>query len=194
MSIPQPCRLPGFAATLLLGIVGGWVAANHRIPTARAYSGGADRVGDYAVTTAPVMLEYNERTKIQAPQDALFFLDYRAARLVMTIPNYRQINGKTQLIDGFTGRDLVADFKLGESSPQPHFVMTAGALGAKGVGWAPLYVFETTSRQVAVYRVEQLAIGAKSKPKFELLEVQSFAPTDPLPTLPDAGLGGAQAR
>ena len=148
-------------------------------------------MGDYAVTTAPIMVEYNERTKIQAPQDALFFLDYRAARLVMTIPNYRQINSKTQLLDGFSERDLVADFKLGETSAQPHFVMTAGALGAKGIGWAPLYVFETTSRQVAVYRVEQMAIGTKSKPKFELLEVQSFAATDPLPDLPGGGPGGS---
>ena len=161
---------------------------------ARAFSGGADRVGDYAVTTAPVMLEYNERTKIQAPQDAIFFLDYRAARLVMSIPNYRQTGGKTQLIDGFAERDLVADFKLGESSPQPHFVMTSGALGARGIGWAPLYVFETTSRQVAVYKVEQLAVGSKSKPKFELLEVQTFAPTDPLPNLPENEAGSIERR
>ncbi len=186
MSVPQPARLPGFAATLLLGLTLGWVAANYRHPAVHAWSGGADRVGDYAVTTAPISLDYNERTKIQAPQDALFFLDYRAARLVMSIPNFRQSVAGTQIIDGFAERDLVADFKLAESAPKPHFVMTAGSLGAKGAGWSPLFVFETVSRQVAVYRGQPMTVGTRSQPKFDLLEVRSFAPNESLPNLPDA--------
>lgn len=191
MVATPPARLPGFAATLVLGLGLGWLAANYRNPVAHAWSGGADRVGDYAVTTAPVSLDYNERTKIQAPQDALFFLDYRAARLLMTIPNYKQSNQGTQVLDGFAERDLAADFKLGDASPKPHFVMTAGSLGAKGAGWSPLFVFETVSRQVAAYRVQPLAVGTRSQPKFELLEVKSFAPADGLPVLPESGLGGS---
>ena len=190
MSLNPSARLPGFAATLLIGLGVGWLAANHRPSVARGWSGGADRIGDYAVTTAPVIMDYNERTKIQAAEDAVFFLDYRAARLVVTIPSYRQSNKGTQVLDNFVERDLAADFKLNDASPKPHFVMTAGSLGARGSGWSPLFVFETVSRQVAVYRVQPLSVGTRSQTKFELLEVKSFAPALPTPAPSEAGLGG----
>ena len=41
----------------------------------------------------------------------------------------------------------------------PKFKMTTGALGAYSEGWAPLYVFETVTNQVAVYRVSQQSVG-----------------------------------
>ena len=181
-------RLPGFAATLLLGLAVGWFAASHRAPVARAVAGGADRFGDYAVTTATINIDYDDSSKIQAPQEAVFFLDYRAARLLTTIPSLKQTPGGTQIIDGFAERDLAADFKLGESSPKPHFVMTSGSYGAKGARWAPLFVFETMSRQVAVYRVQSQSVGRVTQPKFDLLEVKSFGGATPLPELPGSGL------
>ena len=183
MPTPQSRRLPGFAATLLLGLGVGWFAATSRTPAAKGLSGGADRFGDYAVTTATIAMDYDEATKIQAPQEAVFFLDYRAARLLTTIPTLRQTTSGTQIIDGFAERDLASDFKLGDSSPKPHFVMTSGSYGAKGARWAPLFVFETVSRQVAVYRVQHQSVGKVVKPKFDLLEVKSFAPS---PAVPDA--------
>ncbi len=174
----QPRRLPGFAATLLVGLGVGWFAANTRTPVARAWSGGADRSGDYAVTTATVAMEYNEQTKIQAPREAVFYLDFRAARLMATIPVLKQAMAGTQVIDGFAERDLLADFKLTEAGPKPHFVMTSASFGANGVPWSPLFVFETVSRQVAVYRVQSHSVGKVVQPKFDLLEVRSFAATE----------------
>lgn len=54
--------------------------------------------------------------------------------------------------------------------------MTTGSIGADSGGWAPLYVFETTTSQLAVYRmVMQTTIGTASRPHFELLEMRSYA-------------------
>jgi hypothetical protein len=172
-------RLPT-ALTLAIGILMGWALAGHRPSTVRA--GGGDRYGDDSLTTGPVALQYNERTRTQANQDALYFLDYKAARLVATIPAQRQSIQGTQIIDNFTDRDLIADFRLdAESGPRPHFLMTPGSLGAYGEGWAPLFVFESTSRQVAVYKL-QVQAGAVKTAKFELLELKSFAQLPALPT------------
>ena len=190
MTAPRSRRLPGFAATLLLGLGLGWLAAGARGPTLKAVAGGSDRFGDYAVTTTTVAIDYDEGTKIQAPQEAVFFLDYRAARLLTTIPTLKQTPGGTQVFDGFAERDLAADFKLGEGSPRPHFVMTAGSYGAKGAKWTPLFVFETASRQVAAYRVTSQSVGKVIRPKFDLLEVKSFAPA---PNPADFPLGEPEA-
>lgn len=185
MPLPRSPRLPGFAATLLIGLGAGWFAASSRVPTVRAtMGGGGDRYGDYAVLAAPVALDYDEQTKIQSPRDAVFFLDYRAARLLATIPTIKQTASGTQIIEGFAERDLAADFRLGESAAAPHFVMTAGSLGAKGTTWSPLFVFETGSRQVAVYRVQPLSSGKNSVPKFDLLEVRPYLGEPTLPELP----------
>ncbi len=180
MSNPRR-RIPT-AVTLTIGLALGWALANHRPPVVRA--GGGDRYGDYSLTTGPVAIQYNEQTKTQATQDALYFLDYRAARLVATVPVQRQSTKGSQLIEGFVERDLMADFKIDtERGVNPHFLMTPGSLGAYGEGWSPLYVFETTTKQVAVYKLQAQAVGTKSS-KFELLEIKSFAELPSLPTAP----------
>ena len=179
MSDPQR-RLPT-VVTLVVGLAIGWGLSSQRSPVAKA--GGSDRYGDYALATGPVAIQYNETTKTQATQDALYFLDYRAARLIATIPMERQSVKGSRLIEGFVDRDLMADFKIDtERGVNPHFLMTPGSLGAYGEGWSPLYVFETTTKQVAVYKLQIQAIGSKSK--FELLEIKSFAE---LPALPPNG-------
>jgi len=179
MSEPRRC-LPA-VVTLVVGLAIGWGLASQRPPVARA--GGGDRYGDYSLTTGPVAIHYNDQTKTQATQDALYFLDYRAARLIATIPLERQSVKGSRLIEGFVERDLMADFKIDtERGANPHFLMTPGSLGAYGEGWSPLYVFETTTKQVAVYKLQLQAIGSKSK--FELLEIKSFAE---LPVLPPNG-------
>jgi hypothetical protein len=77
----------------------------------------------------------------------------------------------------------VADFKLDpEAGPRPHFLMTTCELGAYSLGWAPLLVFETTSNQVATYRLQQQTVGTVSQPVFTLLEVRPIAPPAPMPT------------
>ena len=70
----------------------------------------------------------------------------------------------------------MADFKLDpEAGPRPHFLMTTCELGAYSLGWAPLIVFETTTNQVATYRLQQQSVGTSTKPVFELVEVRSIA-------------------
>lgn len=172
-------RIPT-AVTLTIGLAMGWTLAHIRSPTARAVGG--DRYGDYTLAAGPVSLQYNELTKTQAAQDAIYFLDYRGARLLATVPILRQTNSGSQLIDGFVERDLAADFKIDlERGPAPHFLMTPGSLGAYGDGWAPMYVFETTTRQVAVYKIAPQSVGARSQSRFELLELKSFATPLPRP-------------
>ena len=86
-------------------------------------------------------------------------------------------NTSTRLIEPFSERDLVADFKLDlDAGPRPRFLMTTGSLGPNNAGWAPLYVFETTTSQIGVYRMQiQQTIGITSRPRFELVELRSYA-------------------
>ena len=78
-----------------------------------------------------------------------------------------------------SSRDLAADFKLDlDTGPKPYFMMTPGSLGPVTAGWSPLYVIETTSNQLAVYRLHlQETSGKSSRPKFELVQLKSYAPS-----------------
>ena len=122
MSNPRRC-IPT-AVTLTIGVALGWVASNHRPPVAKA--GGGDRYGEYSLTSGPVGVEYNERSKTQATQDGLYYLDYRAARLIATVPMQRQSVKGSHMIEGFAERDLMADFKIdadrtnGSRTRHPH--------------------------------------------------------------------------
>ncbi len=169
----RPRRLPS-SLTLVLGVALGWGLSNSRTPLVRA--SGGDRSGESIVTTGPVMARYDEGLKIMIEQDALYYLDYQGGRLLATIPSSRQSAGSSKLIDTFSERDLVADFKIDlENGPKPRFLMTTGALGAYSNGWAPLYVFESTTNQLAVYRVQQLSAGTNTRPRFDLIELRSIA-------------------
>jgi hypothetical protein len=164
------------AAALAAGVVLGWVLAVLPRPTARA--GGGDRWGDAIVATGPVLIRYDDRLKSPLAQDALYYLDYRGGRLLATVPSYQaQVGGSVKLLSTFAERDLVADFKLdAEGGARPHFLMTTGSIGQYSEGWAPLFVFETTTNQVATYKVQPQNVGLSSRPSFELLEVRSIAP------------------
>jgi hypothetical protein len=166
--------IPTSTIILAVGVVAGVLLGGDRTPTLIA--GGGDRSGDSIVTTGPVTIGYDEGMKVQIPQEAVYLLDYRGGRLVATIPSFRQGSGAPSLINTFAERDLVADFKLDlETGPKPHFLMTTGGLGAYSKGNAPLYVIETATDQLAVYQLQSYSIGRDSRPKFELIEVRSYA-------------------
>jgi hypothetical protein len=166
---------------LLIGLGLGWGMANHQPPSVKAV--GADRYGDYALTSGPISLQYNEQNKVQAPIDALYFLDYKGARLIATVPVQRSSAAGSQMITQFVERDLITDFKIDvDRGVNPHFLMTNGSLGAYGEGWSPLFVFETTTKQVAVYKLSNLSLGARgSSSKIDLFEIKSYAAIPPLP-------------
>lgn len=165
--------LPG-AATLALGIALGWAFANVPRGAVRASSG--DRSGESILASGPVQVGYKDGQRVQISQDALYYLDYKTGRLLATIPSFQQSLGSAKLVDTFAERDLVADFKLDlERGPRPRFLMTTGALGIYGDGCSPLFVLESTTNQVAVYKVQQQTIGRVSQPRFDLIEVRPIA-------------------
>jgi hypothetical protein len=160
---------------LTIGIFTGWGLASFR--PARLNASAGDRSGEAIVTTGPVVIRWDESAKSAVPIDALYFLDYKGGRLLATVPSFQQTTGTAQLIEPFSERDLVADFKLDlDTGPRPRFLMTTGSLGANNAGWAPLYVFETTTSQLGVYRMQiQQTIGVPTRPRFDLVELRSYA-------------------
>jgi hypothetical protein len=173
MSVPRPRRLPG-AITLALGVLLGWGLANLRAPILHAHGG--DRSGESVLATGPTMVRFDDGLRVPLAHDAIYYLDYKGGRLLAVVPIYRGGNVGAKLLDNFAERDLVADFKLDlERGPKPHFMMTTGALGEHSDGWSPLYVFESTTSQVAVYRVQQQTVGTVTRPRFDLVEIRSFA-------------------
>jgi hypothetical protein len=166
-------RLPNILL-LVLGLFLGWGLASMRPAEMRA--SGGDRSGESIVATGPILIRYDEGNKVQVPLDALYILDYKGARLLGTVPSLRQTTGSSHYLGAFAERDLVADFKLDpDTGPRPHFLMTTGSLGTYSAGWAPLYVIESTSNQVAVYRIHQQTVGTTATTRLELLELKSLA-------------------
>ncbi|WP_422930395.1 hypothetical protein [Singulisphaera sp. PoT] len=157
---------------LAAGVIIGWSLASLPGPRAIVRANSGDRVGGSTITTGPVLVRYDEGRKVQVTQDALYYLDYSSARLFATVPSFRQSAGPARIIDNFAERDLAADFKIDLANGQvPKFMMTTGELGAYSEGWAPLFVFETTTNQVAAYKVQQQMVGLASKHRFDLIQV-----------------------
>ncbi len=136
-----------------------------------------DRSGEVLVATGPVLLRWDEGLKTAVPTDALYVLDYKGGRLMATVPTFQQSTNSTHVIEPFSERDLVADFKLDlDTGPRPRFLMVTGSLGVNSAGWAPLYVFETNTSQIGVYRMQiQQTIGLPKRPRFDLVELRSYA-------------------
>jgi hypothetical protein len=156
------------------GVLLGWAGSGFRSTPMRASS--TDRSGECIVTTGPVLMQYDETSKAPIPLEALYFLDYKGGRLLATIPSYRMVGTKMELIDGFIERDLAADFKLDvDAGPRPRFLMASGSLGRFSSGWAPLYVFETTTSQVAVYKMQVgQKYGEAGSGQFDLVQVRRY--------------------
>jgi hypothetical protein len=173
--------------TLIIGLALGWTMTSLRPPMLRA--NGGDRSNESILATGPTFIRYNEGSKIQVAHDAVYFLDYGAGKLLATIPSVPVVKaaGPAKFLESFAERDLVADFKIDpETGSRPHFLMTTsatwyGSSQAYGDGGSFLLVFETTTRQVAVYKAEQNNYGPNSPLKLELLQVRSY-------TQPPSGL------
>jgi hypothetical protein len=152
---------------LLIGLGLGWALGGSNAP--RLLAGGGDRWGDSIVVSGPVGIKYSHQTQTAIAQEAVYFLNYSKGLLLATVPMPQQVGTNTQVLHEFAERDLVKDFELPAGS-SPHFLMTAGTMGATTDGAAPLFVFETTTGQVAAYRVSPVFSGRTFKPTFELLE------------------------
>lgn len=159
---------------LAVGLALGWGLASPRLPVLRAQ--GADHSGEMIVASGPIATVYQSKQRVQVTHDALYYLDYKGGRLLTAVPSLRQTAAGTRVLEEFAERDLVADFRIGPGVV-PHFLMTVGSLGASGDGWAPLYVFETATGQVAAYRVQAQMVGNSTRPRFDLLEVRPLART-----------------
>jgi hypothetical protein len=165
------------AVVLLIGLMAGWGLSLFKARPLHASAG--DRFKEAIITTGPVLVRYDEATKSSIALDAVYILDWKVGRLIASIPTYRQSTSGITIIESFVERDLVADFKVDiDTGPAPHFMMTTGSLGPYTAGWAPLYVVETTSNQMGIYRIElQQTSGKSSRPKFELVQLKSYAET-----------------
>jgi hypothetical protein len=184
--MPKPRRLTvANLLFLLAGLATGWTLASTRTPALRAQGG--DRWEESILTAGPTFIRYDRGSEVQVAQDAIYYLDYRRGTLVGTIPTSKQTAAGSSMIEGFAERDLVADFRIDvDNGPTPHFLMTTGSVyqgsgSAFGTGWAPLFVFETTTRQVAAYKIEQKQIGTSNQIRFELVELKPFGRTPAAP-------------
>jgi hypothetical protein len=168
-------RRPAFshAMTLAGGLALGW-ALSLAAPAPALRAGGGDRSGESIVAAGPILAKAQSKLEVHVARDALYYLDYKGGRLLATIPSLRQSAAGSRVFDDFAERDLVADFRIGPGTA-PHFLMTTANLGSSGDGWAPLYVFETTTNQAAAYLIQPQVVGSSTRPRFELLEVRSLA-------------------
>ena len=162
-------RFLGLGLATCVGVAIGYAASAVRPTPLRAEA--ADRIDERAVASGPISLEIN-KDKISFPQDAIYYLNYSRGRLLACVPVYERRGTREIIKTDFAERDLVSDFQLGPGA-NPHFLMTTANMGMYSQGWAPLFVFETESGQVATYRVMAITDGTNSRPTFVLLERHS---------------------
>ncbi len=159
---------------LVLGVLLGWGLG--RTQPTPMLAGGGDRSGESIVATGPILVRYDEANKVQVPLDALYVLDYKGGRLLGTVPSFHQTASQSHYLGTFAERDLAADFKLDtDTGARPRFLMTTGSLGTYSGGWAPLFVYETTTSQVGIYRIHQQTVGTRAATRLELVELRSLA-------------------
>lgn len=163
-------------ACAAFGIGVGWWLAGGASPPLRAVAAVDQRaaagplVASGAVAMRPVRLD--AATTVALPQDAIYYLDYERGSLLASVPQQRSTVEGTSILGDFAARDLVADFRP-PAGTTPRFLMTVGSLGDQ-TGWAPLYVFEAETRQVATYKVVPggVTVERTLPPRFELVEIR----------------------
>ncbi len=165
MRIPRPTAWNAIA--LVAGIVLGATWASSR--PLELHAGGGDRPDAAVVTTAPIATETNQARKIQITNDAVYYLNYSRGFLYAAVPMPVQVGTAMRVLSDFGERDLLQDFQI-PPGITPHFTMTSGTMGGLSEGWAPLYVFETTTGQMAAYRADPQMRTGSSAPILRLLE------------------------
>jgi hypothetical protein len=151
------------------------------------WAGGGDRPDSAIVATAAISTEHDPKLQIQVATDGVYYLNYSKGRLLAAVPQPRMTASATQILSEFAETDLVRDFQLAPGT-NPHFVMTPGTTGpGDGRGAAMLYVFETTTGQLAIYKLEPRAVANSTVPVLQLLERKRD------PRLAHAGSGAAPA-
>jgi hypothetical protein len=151
-------------------------------------AGGGSRSGRSASVAGPIKIEQGiamgiGQGKIQAPMDAIYWLDYAGARLYAAIPAARQTPQDVTLLREFAERDLVADFAL-RTGDTPRFLMQTASLGGMGGGSAILLVIETSTRQVAAYQARPRAGVLDPRPEFDRLQLLPYDQGVPPATKP----------
>lgn len=153
---------------LALGLaVGALMMSLQRGPVILA--AGNDRSGESILGAGPVEVGYHQGLKIEITTDAIYFLDWRAGKLIAALPTLKQSGTTTKVLGPVAERDLIADFHI-EPGKAPHFLMTTGNLGIYDGSGSRLFVLESTTRQLAVYSVQRQNQSGNGAPKFELLE------------------------
>ncbi len=176
-------------AALAIGIAVGWELSG-RTP-AFSSSQSSAVVGESKIIAGSIAIQPNPSLKTNDYQDAVYYLDYRAGRLIVTIPPSLQStqprrsmldrlslnkqehsNGgrDPSFLDTRVERDLVKDFQIAPGT-SANFLM---ATGQAGDVWSRLYVVETVSRKVATYRAEVRKVANAPHPRFDLLDIRGF--------------------
>ncbi len=196
----MPGRRPAGFAALLVVCVAAWLLSNagnaplragDPVPTdelnesVRKLREAAD-LARCQVTSGPIALVPHPISKSLHPVDAVYYLDYRGARLLASVPNAvstvsETANASERITSDFAERDLATDFQI-PPGVEPTFHMTVARLGFANGGWAPLYVFESATNQVAAYRVKPQMEGTVNKTQIILLERKTLGKTA-LPSL-----------
>ncbi|MFO0958001.1 MAG: hypothetical protein U0800_11325 [Isosphaeraceae bacterium] len=139
-----------------------------------------DRSG-YQVASGPILMMPDPSSKVLYPLEAVYYLDYRGARLLAILPTGTAPTPTAASLaaqgspsnDRFTttcvGRDLAADFAI-PPEVEPRFLMTIARQGYGNGGWAPLFVIEGTTNQAISYRVSSEIVGGVNRAKFVLLD------------------------
>ncbi len=168
MPTPLIARRPRLCLALaaLGGLAVGLVVAPAGEP--RLLAGNADRWQDRVLATGPIAVEVNKQN-MKFNQDAIYYLNYQNGLLMAAVPSYSQSGANVRVLSDFAERDLVKDFDI-RPGTSPHFLMTTADLGIRSEGWAPLFVFETETGQVATYRVVPRMANGSDRPQFLLIE------------------------
>lgn len=168
----------GGGITLVAGIALGWILAGGGRPT-QLLAGAGDHPDTAIIVAGPIGIEVDAH-KTPITKDAIYYLNYSRGRLLAAVPAEVQTATSRQQLSDFAERDLVQDFGLTPGRSY-HFEMAVGSTGARNGGLAPLYVFETTTGQMAVYQIKQQYTAISSttpvtnstRPALELIERRS---------------------
>lgn len=167
------CHRPAlsFGIVFVAGLTLGWISSGGLNPKP-LLANGADRWGERALTSGPITIESagDDKHPISIPQDALYYLNYSTGKLFATVPSVQQTSISTRVHADFAERDLITDFGI-KPGTNPHFLMTTANLGFRNSGWAPLFVVETETGQVATYKVTLHATATNAtRPQFQLID------------------------